>query len=142
MLCRPPPNSIQAHLAPGDRRDRRRHPSQLHNYYQYRDGIQTTATTDENGNFAASGLPFGHYVVSASAANFGKATTQPFVLNVGATVRINLTLAVAAANESVKVTGTTTTVDATSSTAGTTLDSVQVSNLPVNGRDVSVFDIC
>jgi hypothetical protein len=102
-------------------------------------GIQTTASTDDAGSFAASGLPFGHYVVSASAANFGKATTQPFVLNVGATVRINLTLAVATANESVEVTGTTTTVDTTSSTAGTTLDSTQVSNLPVNGRDVSEF---
>ena len=68
-------------------------------------GIQTTASTDGNGSFAASGLPFGHYVVSATAASFGKATTQPFVLNVGATVRINLVLAVAAANESVEVTG-------------------------------------
>lgn len=102
-------------------------------------GIQTTASTDDGGSFAASGLPFGHYVLSASAANFGKATTQPFVLNVGATVRINLVLAVAAANESVEVTGTTTAVDTTSSTAGTTLDSAQVSNLPVNGRDVSEF---
>ena len=102
-------------------------------------GIQTTASTDDNGSFAASGLPFGHYVLSASAANFGKATTQPFVLNVGATVRINMILAVAAANESVEVTGTTTAVDTTSSTAGTTLDSAQVSNLPVNGRDVSEF---
>jgi hypothetical protein len=102
-------------------------------------GIQTTASTDGNGSFAASGLPFGHYVVSATAASFGKATTQPFVLNVGATVRINLVLAVAAANESVEVTGTTTTVDTSSSISGTTLDSAQVSNLPVNGRDVSEF---
>ena len=102
-------------------------------------GIQTAASTDDAGSFAASGLPFGHYVVSASAANFGKATTQPFVLNVGATVRVNLVLAVAAANESVEVTGTTTTVDTSSSASGTTLDSAQVSNLPVNGRDVSEF---
>ena len=102
-------------------------------------GIQTTAFTDGNGSFAASGLPFGHYVVSATATNFGKATAPAFVLNVGATVRVNLVLAVAAANESVEVTGTTTTVDTSSSTSGTTLDSVQVSNLPINGRDVSEF---
>src|SRR5664280_1401259 len=69
-------------------------------------GIKTTANTDSNGGFAASGLPFGHYVVSASAANFGKATTQELVLNVGATVRVNLAMAVAAANVSVEVTGT------------------------------------
>ena len=102
-------------------------------------GIQTTTYTDGDGGFSTSGLPFGHYVVSATAANFGKATSQDLVLNVGATVRVNLTLTVAAANVSVEVTGTITTVDTTSSTAGTTLDSTQVSNLPVNGRDVSSF---
>ncbi len=102
-------------------------------------GIQKTATTGDDGSFSASGLPFGHYVVSATAANFSKATTQPFVLNVGATVRINVALTVAAASESVEVTGTATTVDTSSSTAGTTLDSTQVSNLPINGRDVSEF---
>jgi len=52
---------------------------------------------------------------------------------------LTLVLAVAAANESVEVTGTTTTVDTSSSASGTTLDSAQVSNLPVNGRDVSEF---
>jgi hypothetical protein len=102
-------------------------------------GIKTTANTDSNGGFAASGLPFGHYVVSASAANFGKATTQELVLNVGATVRVDLAMAVAAANVSVEVTGTATTVDTSSSTSGTTLDSTQIANLPVNGRDVSDF---
>ena len=102
-------------------------------------GIKTTANTDSNGNFTASGLPFGHYVVSASAANFGKATTQELALTVGATVRVNLAMAVTAASVSVEVTGTTTTVDTSSSTAGTTLDSTQIANLPVNGRDVSDF---
>src|ERR1039458_1553597 len=86
-------------------------------------GIQTTTYTDGDGSFSTSGLPFGHYVVSATAANFGKATSQDLVLNVGATVRVNLTLTVAAANVSVEVTGTITTVDTTSSTAGTTLRS-------------------
>ena len=102
-------------------------------------GIQTSIFTDSSGSFSASALPFGHYVVSATAANFGKATSQDLVLNVGATVRVNLTLTVAAANVSVEVTGTLTSVDTTSSTAGTTLDSTQVSNLPVNGRAVSSF---
>jgi hypothetical protein len=102
-------------------------------------GIQTTANTDSSGSFVASGLPFGHYVVSATATGFGKATAPVFVLNVGATVRVNLVLAVAAANESVEVTGTSSSIDTSSSTAGSTLDSTQIANLPVNGRDVSDF---
>jgi hypothetical protein len=102
-------------------------------------GIQTTANTDSSGSFVASGLPFGHYVVSAIATGFGKATAPVFVLNVGATVRVSLVLAVAAASESVEVTGTATTIDTSSSTSGSTLDSTQIGNLPVNGRDVSDF---
>ena len=38
-----------------------------------------------------------------------------------------------------QVTGTPTTVDTSSSMSGTTLDSNQVQNLPINGRDVSEF---
>ena len=52
---------------------------------------------------------------------------------------VKLTLTVAAANQSVEVTGTTTTVNTSSTTSGTTLNSTQVGNLPVNGRDVSDF---
>ena len=101
--------------------------------------IQTTVQSDSGGSYVASGLPFGHYVVSATASSFGTATTKPLVLTVGATVRVNLALTVATGNVTVQVTGTTTSVDTSSSTAGTTLSSNQVANLPINGRDVSDF---
>ena len=61
------------------------------------------------------------------------------MLSAGATVNVNLSLTVEAAKETVEVTGTTTTVDSGPSTAGTTLNSTQISNLPVNGRDVTDF---
>jgi hypothetical protein len=102
-------------------------------------GIQKSFVTDQNGNFVASSLPFGTYVVATRASGFAESKGQPVVLNVGATVQLNLTLAVAASQESVQVTGTQTTVDTSSSMSGTTLDSNQVQNLPINGRDVSEF---
>jgi hypothetical protein len=95
--------------------------------------------SDNGGNYTASALPFGNYVVSATASNFAEATSQPFVLNVGATVHVNLIMNVAAENQAIEVTGTTTTVDSASSIAGTTLNSTQIANLPINGRDVSDF---
>lgn len=101
--------------------------------------IQLNLESDSSGNFVAPGLPFGHYVVSATADNFSKATSKPVVLNVGSTVRVSLALTVTAGTENVEVTGTTTTVDTSSSTTGTTLSSNQVANLPINGRDVSDF---
>ena len=102
-------------------------------------GFQKNLVTDGRGLFTASSLPLGNYVVSAKAASFAEARSQTIVLNVGATVNVNLALSVEAAKETVEVTGTTTTVDSGSSTAGTTLNSTQLSNLPVNGRDVTDF---
>ena len=95
--------------------------------------------TDGGGNFTASGLPSGNYVLTASASNFAEAKSQPIVLNVGSTVNVNLALTVDAIQEKVEITGTTTAVDTASSTAGTTLNSTQIANLPTNGRDVMDF---
>lgn len=102
-------------------------------------GSITTSQTNNDGIFSAPGLPFGNYVVSATASSFQKTTTKPFVLNVGATARVDLRLSVAAATENVQVTGTSASVDTSSATAGTTLNEDQIRNLPTNGRDVMDF---
>ncbi len=102
-------------------------------------GIQKSFVTDQNGSFVASSLPFGNYVVRVGASGFAETKSAPIVLNVGATVNLNLAVSVAGSQESVQVTGTQTTVDTSSSMSGTTLDSNQVQNLPINGRDVSEF---
>jgi hypothetical protein len=101
--------------------------------------FKKTLRTDGGGNFTASALPSGSYVVSATESNFAEAKSQPIVLNVGATVQVNLALTVEAIHETVEITGTTTSVDTGSSTSGTTLNATQVSNLPINGRDVMDF---
>jgi len=102
-------------------------------------GSVTHVKTNADGIFSAPGLPFGTYVVEVSASQFAKTTTKPFALNVGATVRVDLKLAVAAATENVTVTGTSVTVDTNSATAGTTMNEEQIRNLPTNGRDVMDF---
>lgn len=98
-----------------------------------------SARTDGDGIFVVPGLPFGTYTVAATARAFAKTITKPFELNVGATVRVDLKLAVAAATENVTVTGTSVTIDTNSATAGTTLNQDQIRNLPTNGRDVMDF---
>ncbi|MBZ5653848.1 MAG: TonB-dependent receptor [Acidobacteriia bacterium] len=101
--------------------------------------IQQTLDTDSGGNFVASAVPFGTYVVSANASGFAETKSQQVVLNVGATVHVNLALAVSGGEQRVEVTGTTTTVNSESSATGTSLNATQIANLPVNGRDVSSF---
>jgi hypothetical protein len=102
-------------------------------------GIATSAKSGDNGLFTVPALPFGNYVVSASADRFGTATSKTFVLNVGATARVDLKLSIAAVSENVEVTGTMATVNLSTATAGTTLNENQIQNLPTNGRDVMDF---
>lgn len=102
-------------------------------------GITKTLQTDAGGNFTASALPLGTYVVLANSTSFAEAKSQEIVLNVGAIVHVDLTMNLAAEQQVVEVTGTATTVDTGSSSAGTTLNSTQIANLPINGRDVSDF---
>lgn len=100
---------------------------------------QTQMVTGADGSFTAPGLPFGTYVVSASASNFHKATAKEFRLTVGATVRVQVKLSVAAVTETVEVTGTNSTIDTSNASAGSTLNQTQIRNLPTNGRDITDF---
>src|SRR5882724_3090566 len=101
--------------------------------------LQKKLQTDSAGNFVASPVPFGSYVVSATADNFAESKSPTVVLNVGASIHVNLTLNVATTQEVVEVTGTNTTVATETATTGTTLDATQIANLPINGRDVTGF---
>jgi hypothetical protein len=102
-------------------------------------GIVTNAKTGDTGLFTVPALPFGNYVVSAAADRFGQAASSPFVLNAGATTRVDLKLSLATVSESVEVTGTTASVNLSNATSGTTLNETQIENLPTNGRDVMDF---
>src|SRR5437899_9139344 len=64
--------------------------------------IQKTLQTDNSGGFVASAVPFGNYVVSATASNFAEAKSEKIVLNVGANVHVNLTFNVVVAEQMVR----------------------------------------
>jgi hypothetical protein len=102
-------------------------------------GVEKTYNSDTSGNFVASALPFGNYVVSATSAGFAPAKSTSLALTVGAIVNVKLALNVTASDQTIEVTGTAATVDTTSSTTGTTLNSTQIASLPINGRDVNNF---
>ncbi|HEX4810257.1 MAG TPA: TonB-dependent receptor [Bryobacteraceae bacterium] len=97
--------------------------------------LQSTAS----GAFVASALPFGKYLVSASAPGFAAVTSETISLAVGAAVHVDLRLTVSSTTANVVVTGTVSSVNTDNTTVGTTLNSNQVMNLPVNGRDVMDF---
>ena len=102
-------------------------------------GIQKSFVADQNGYFVASSLPYGRYVVATHASGFAESKTQPVVLNVGATVQVNLTLAVATSQESVQVNGTLRRLTHHRACPAQLWTHDQIANLPINGRDVSDF---
>jgi hypothetical protein len=55
-------------------------------------GVEKTYSSDTSGNFVASALPFGNYVVSAASAGFSPAKSTSLALTVGAIVNVKLAL--------------------------------------------------
>ncbi len=102
-------------------------------------GITTTAQADKAGNFVVPALPFGNYVVAATASGFGKAPSGPLALSVNSDVNLVVKLPLGTGHEEVTATGTPSTVNTSSSTSGSTLSSNQIANLPIDGRDVMNF---
>jgi len=101
--------------------------------------LQRKLKTDSAGNFVASAVSFRKLCGFCDGRQFRREQKPTVVLNVGASIHVNLTLNVATTQEVVEVTGTNTTVATETATTGTTLDATQIGNLPINGRDVSGF---
>ena len=66
---------------------------------------QRTATTDVNGVYFIKGLPAGTYLVSFEMPSFRTVTKENVALNVGSTIDVPQTMALAGVVETVNVTG-------------------------------------
>lgn len=99
----------------------------------------TNLTTNSVGMFSATDLPFGTYTVTVNASGFATQTSKPVVVNVGSAVRLTMKMSPSGGTENVTVTGTENTINTDSTVAGSTFNATEISNLPINGRDVSDF---
>ena len=93
-----------------------------------------TATTNGAGFFVIPNLPPGQYDVSASYSGFSKTTQTGIVLTVGQTATVNLTLKVAAAGETVLVTGEAPVIEPTKTEISQVIETQQIQALPISGR--------
>src|SRR6185437_12388002 len=98
-------------------------------------GIARQLTTDNQGRYAASSLAIGNYRVTAVKEGFASQTQQGLVLAVGQVLPVNFKLGVGAMSQQVTVTGAATQVNTTTSEAGTLVESDQLQQLPLNGRN-------
>jgi len=100
-------------------------------------GIQASATTDDNGNYSFTNVKIGKYSVSAEMAGFAKAVASGITVTINARQRVDLKLQVGSLSTTVEVTGAAAVLQMDTSERGQLINTVQVVELPLNGRNYS-----
>jgi hypothetical protein len=98
-------------------------------------GATRTAETNADGSYEVLSLPAGAYQVEASLKGFKTQVRQGITLTVGASITVDISLAVGDVVEKVVVTDDTPQVDTTSSTISGVVGETAIRELPLNGRD-------
>ena len=98
-------------------------------------GIKQAIITGESGNYRFNSLEPGRYIVAASKSGF-RTTEVNLTLETAETQGINITLPVAAANETVSVTTEAPILDADENRLQTTLSGQTVKDLPTINRNL------
>jgi outer membrane receptor protein involved in Fe transport len=100
-------------------------------------GTQQAHVVQSNaeGQYTCPSLPVAIYSVRAEYSGFNQATITGIHLNASESHRADLTMRIGAATQNVTVTANQVQVNTLTSELGTTIDSKQVADLPLNGRD-------
>lgn len=98
--------------------------------------LSRTATTDENGFYTITNLPVGTYTISVESSNFKKSIKTGNALSADSRLTVDFALEAGQVSEVVEVTQTSgETVNTTSGEVAKVIDSQQVDNLALNGRN-------
>jgi hypothetical protein len=95
-------------------------------------GVVWHTQTNEAGNYALPNLPPGQYAVSFEAAGFKKFVRNDVELRVAGVIRIDATLEIGAATESIEVSGAISRVQTDNAEVGMTLQSTSFLDLPLS----------
>src|SRR6266851_8372615 len=97
-------------------------------------GVSTDTTTNSSGFYTIVNLNPADYAVSITASGFRTAASK-VTLTVGAKQELSLALTVGEVSQTVEVTGAAPIVETTNATLSGNVESAQIVELPLNGRD-------
>jgi hypothetical protein len=97
-------------------------------------GITQNVATDTGGRYRVPDLGLGDYDVQASKAGFQTVVRKGITLAVGSESVVDFSLPVGQTQQTVLVEGQASQVETTSAAVGNVVESVQVRDLPLNGR--------
>ena len=101
-------------------------------------GVQTTAKSNQAGEYSIRFLQIGQYKLSVDALGFDTASYGPFSLEIDQTAKIDIPLQVGSAKTTVEVSDQMQPIlDTESATLGETFSENTIHNVPLNGLDFS-----
>ncbi len=100
-------------------------------------GIQSRSATDSSGDYYFLNVKVGRYSLTVEKEGFAKLTTTDVRVDVNARQRVDATLQVGAVTQSIEVTGAASALETDSSEHGEVINTSQIVELPLNGRNYS-----
>jgi hypothetical protein len=103
-------------------------------------GLRRETSTNGDGIYTVPSLPPGNYVITFTKDGFEKAVFRDVLQIAGQTRTLNATLAIGMQAQTVSVVDANAALDETTATFGGSVQPVQVSKVPVNGRNWSTLE--
>src|SRR5438876_10679445 len=105
-------------------------------------GATRTAVTDDGGRYNLVGLPPGHYEITVDAGtSFAIYQDNAVILTVGEAATLNPVLQLGGEKQSVMVTAEAALVETQKTDVSSTINSRQITNLPINERNYINFTL-
>ena len=98
-------------------------------------GVARATVTNGSGNYLITALLPGQYRVVTAASGFKQVEQQPVTFAVDQVARLDFSLDVGVAKESVSVAATAVLLDSATSSIASVIENKQIAELPLNGRD-------
>lgn len=99
-------------------------------------GVERTVESNSLGYYVLPALPAGPYSLSVGKAGFQSQTVPELVLEVDQNATLNISLKVGAVSDTVNVTAEAADIDTRTATLNTVINQKQITDLPLNGRNV------
>ncbi|MBN9614483.1 MAG: carboxypeptidase regulatory-like domain-containing protein, partial [Acidobacteriales bacterium] len=97
--------------------------------------FRRTVSTNERGEYVASALPTGKYVITAEKEGFQKLERSGITLTTASTLSVGLKLAIGSENQTVSVTAVASLLQSQSGVVSSLVDSKQIVDLPLASRN-------
>ena len=99
-------------------------------------GLTRNTRSGSTGDYIFTLLPLGNYTVTIEATGFKTSISKNVLLSAGDRIRVDASLAVGQANETIEVESSAPALQTDSSSVGSLISSRAVQDLPLNGRNI------